>query len=317
MKGLRVNRAKGERREARGMMILFLSVFIFQLSFSGCNPEARWVTEDVTITMEVTSVSAGFAECSFSTNRDAYYLISIERAREGYNPMEHQKQFMMLALDSANVKYLTWRNRLLREGEFNVAPFASHALQYGQVDHFFTGLEPDTEYWIYAFVVNPETQKPAGPLNLTTIHTAKASIFDIHFAYRVKGRWDYTYPLDKDGNINPYFPYIATTRDSAYMDMDEDEITGEFFYWIYSRFEHPDSTNVLYGVKAVENSGWQSSVYFEEGHTYYTCIADFDGMFDHFAIYKFVWTGDSCNYFFHETDSANIINKYRDWDWDE
>ena len=47
--------------------------------------------------MSVGRVSAGFAQCSFSTTKDAYYLISIEPVRAGYNPMDHQKQFMMLA----------------------------------------------------------------------------------------------------------------------------------------------------------------------------------------------------------------------------
>lgn len=277
-----------------------------------CSPEARWETDGVEISMKVITVSAGFAECSFSTNKDAYYLISIEPARVGYDPMQHQKQFMMLALDSANVAYLTWRNNLLKQGEFNIAPFSSHALQYGSVDHFFTGLLPDEDYWIYSFVVDPVKMTPVGSLNLATIHTTDSSIIDMHFAYRIKGWWDYIYPMDSTGHINTHFPYIATTEDSLSLVL-EGTLTDPYYYflsWTVWAFAFPDSVNVLYGVKATENDGWQSSSEFEKGHTYYTCIAGYDGLFEHMTIYKFTWTGDSCNYYFHDTDSANIVLQY-------
>ena len=141
--------------------------------------------------MSIKTVSAGFIECDFSTNVEAYYLIACVEAVEGENPLDHAKQFMTLALDSANVEYLTWRNKLLKEGEFNIAPFASHSLQYGPVTHFFTGLLPESDYWVYAFVVNPQTLQPAGKLYFERVTTLDESIMDVHFEYRIKGRWDY------------------------------------------------------------------------------------------------------------------------------
>lgn len=277
-----------------------------------CNPEAPWSTKNVEISMAINTVSAGFVECDFSTNKDAYYLINIEPARKGYDPMSHQKQFMMLVLDSVKLDYLMWRNDLLKDGEINIAPFASHSLQYGSIHHFFTGLAPETEYWVYAFVVNPNEQKPEGKLYLQTIKTTDESVLDIHFDYRVKGRWDYIYPVDSLGNIYSRFPYIATTMDSAMMMKDDTVAIAEFLVWVYHQFEEPDWANVLYGVKAVENDGWTSSVEFEEDHTYYTAIAGFDGIFDQLTLYKFHWTGDSCNLYFQDTDSANIMRMLLD-----
>ena len=289
------------------------------LALSSCNPEAKWETKDVEIQMNISTVSAGYIECSFSTNKEAYYLIAIEPARDDYNPMEHQKQFMMLALDSANLAYLAWRNKLLQRGEFNVAPFSSHALQYGSVNHFFTGLWWDTDYWIYAFVVNPETMKPEGKLYLERVTTTSESIIDVHFDYRVKGRWDYIYPVDTNGNIFARFPYIATTRDSLTLVEDslytEEAAVTYFWFWCAERFLNlTDDVDIHYGVHAVENYGIQSSEYWEEGHTYYTIISGYDGSFKQATVYKFVWTGDSCNFYFHDTDSANIVNKYIDWE---
>ena len=286
--------------------------------FSSCNPDAKWETKDVDIQMSISTVSAGFVECNFSTSKEAYYLVAIEEVRENYDPMAHQKQFMMLALDSANVEYLAWRNSLLKQGEFNIAPFSSHALQYGSVNHFFTGLYPDTEYWVYAFVVNPVAMKPEGKLYLERVKTTSESIIDIHFDYRVKGRWDYIYPVDSLGNIYARFPYIATTRDSLTLAEDElytDEAAVTYFwFWCAERFMNlTEDVNIHYGVHAVENDGYQSSEYWEAGHTYYTVISGYDGSFKQATVYKFVWTGDSCNFYLHDTDDTNLVNKYITW----
>ena len=279
------------------------------LCLCACNPEAKWKTEDVEIYMSVKTVSAGFVECSFSTNKEAYYLIAVEEARDDYDPMLHQKQFMMLALDSANKDYITWRNALLKEGEFNVAPFASHALQYGSTDHFFTALIPETEYWVYAFVVNPNTLAPCGKLYLTRVKTTQESVVDVHFAYRVKGNWDYIYPMDSLNNIFVQFPYIATTRDSLEL-VAEDAYNPQLYFrlWMLNMFINPEQAKVLYGVKAVNNDGIDSHLKFQKGHTYYTGIGGFDGSFKQTTIYKFRWEGEDTEYYFIDTDSTNIAN---------
>ena len=61
---------------ARRTLLLCLSLGAMLLWFSSCNPEAPWATKDVIIQMKAKTVSAGFAEYSFSTNKEAYYLIA-------------------------------------------------------------------------------------------------------------------------------------------------------------------------------------------------------------------------------------------------
>ena len=286
--------------------------------FTSCDPDAKWVANDVTIKMEIVNVSAGFIECKFSTNKEAYYLVSIEEVKKGENPMDHQKQFMMLALDSANAEYISWRYDLLKQNEFNIAPFSSHALQYGSVDYFFTGLLPDTEYWVYAFVVDPETMKPTGKLYLQQVNTTLSSVMNIHFDYRIKGRWDYIYPLDTTETIFYRFPYIATTRDSLTLAADsvytDSDALWYFLVWTLERFLEPEKAKVLFGVHAVQNDGMQSSEYFEIGHTYYTAISGFDGSFKQTTVYKFTWTGDTCDMYLCEKDSSNIMPEYPEGD---
>ncbi|MBO7458719.1 MAG: hypothetical protein J6T80_05650 [Paludibacteraceae bacterium] len=291
---------------------LSLFVVLCSLLFASCNPEAPWTTKKVEISMKVETVSAGFVECSFATNKEAYYYIDITPMREGYDPMTQQKQFMSLALDSADIEYREWRSELLKKGEFNVAPFASHMLQYGPVDHFFTGLLPNTKYWIYAFAVNPETLKPAGRLNLISVTTTDESVVNVHFDYRVKGRWDYIYPVDSLGNINARFPYIASTIDSTLLHNKFPDISPQvfFMYWMLDLFISPEDADVLYGVKAVYNDGYNSWMDFEEGHTYYTAIGGFDGSFKQYTLYRFSWEGDSTELYFSEQQN---IKDGQDW----
>ena len=304
-------------RRIRGLVVRGLAVLCLALTlFAGCNPDAHWETSNVDISMSVQTVSAGYIECSFSTSKDAYYLVSCVPVEKGYDPMAHQKQFMTLALDSANMEYINWRYLLLKEGVTPIAPFASHALQYGKVDYFFTNLTPGTDYWVYAFIVNPETLKPAGKLHMMTLTTRETSVVDVRFEYRVRGRWDYIYPIYNDsindranyGKINSHFPYLAMTRDSLHLvdEYDnpmtpEDYFTQEFlFISEYNLTEH-----IRYGVQVAENNGENAYEDFQPGHTYYTAIVSFDGFIGNNVIYKFRWTGEDFNAYF--TDEDNIV----------
>ena len=231
-------------------------------------------------------------------------MIAIQPVQEGVDPMGNQKQFMQLALDSANIDYLNWRYRELKNGEFNIASFASHSLQYGETGRFFTNLTPDTEYWIYAFVVNPETLKPTSRLLLKTVRTTSKSVCNVHFEYRVRGLWDYIYPIDDFGRINDHFPYMAATRDSAFITDQFKETPEEFFtelFSIYSQYNIDEV--VLYGVHVTKNDGQNSDEHFEAGHTYYTAIVSYDGFMGNNVLYKFTWTGEDCELYMTEEDS--------------
>lgn len=272
-----------------------------------CSPEAKWETQDVTIKMNVKSLSAGFIDCVFSTSKDAYYLIDCVPVRNDYtNPYQQPKQFMTLAIDSAYIDYLEWRHWLLEAGEFHIAPFSSHSLQYGDVDKIFTNLTPDKDYWVYAFVVNPETLKPAGKLYIQTVHTSDSSKYNVHFDYRIRGMYDYIYPInEEDASINYFFPYLAATRDSAFLQDDMKETPEDYFtnlFVAYSEFDLKEL--VRYGVQVTKNDGLNSDIEFEEGHTYYTAIVSYDGWMGNNVIYKFTWTGEDCDLFF--TDEDNI-----------
>ena len=296
-------KVRGERMKVKGISVLCILYSVF---FASCNPDAPWTTQDVTVRMHAKAVSAGYAEVSFSTDKDAYYFIDCVPVREGENPLDHPKQFMMLALDSAYTAYIEWRNWLLKSGEFNIAPFSSHMLQYGAVNHFFTNLKPETDYWVYAFVVDPQKQVPVGKLYLETITTPDHSIMDVHFDYRVRGQWDYIYPLNPDGKINNSYPYLAATRDSVYLADEAQQSPEEYFSDLFDFLAEMNYVkDIRYGVQVVLNDGVDSDVLFELGHTYYTAIAGFDGVVGGGVIYKFTWLGEDYEAYF--TNEDNIV----------
>ena len=127
---------------------------------------------------------------------------------------------------------------------------------------------------------------------------------DVHFDYRIRGLWDYIYPLNPDGKINNHFPYLAATRDSATITDIHGQTPEEYFTELFLAMSLYDlKDNIRYGVNVVYNDGYSSDETFEEGHTYYTAIVSFDGFIGNNVIYRFVWTGEEMEAYFTEKNS--------------
>ena len=279
--------------------------------FAACNPEVAAYTEDVEITIDVEQVSAGFAQVRFSTNKEAFYLISIQPTKEGIDPQKIAKTFMLLSLDSAYADYLYWRNKQLQQNIPFVADFSSHSLQYGDIKHFFTLLQPSMEYWVYAFVVDPKTNKPAGKLFVETITTDSISTIPLQFEYRIDGYWDYIYPVDSTGEIVSTTPWVGETMDSITIREAGWRVPGEYFFDRFKNVYYEDYERILYGIYAHENNGigdGTSNTHFEEGKTYYTAMAALDAPLvfplpkNVYNVYRFTWMGDSTSLYFTPAD---------------
>ena len=290
-----------------------LYLLIIQVLILGCSTESKYKVGNVTLDLEVINVSSGFCEVNFVTSKPAYYYIAAEKVREGVDPMKIEKQFKTLSLDYAYMNYINWRYELLYKGEPHIAEFSSHSLQYGEVTHFFTSLEDDTDYWVYGFIVDPKTNSPAGKLVIQAIHTKPTSEEKITFKYRINDTWDYVYPLDETGKINPNIPWVGETIDSLVLRNEINPVTpGYYFIDRMNILREDDSTNIFYGMYAHNNDGigdGSSTTEFEEGHTYYTAMASFDGPiilegeYKNYAIYKFTWTKGMKRVFTKEDDT--------------
>lgn len=295
---------------AFGAVPLILAV---SLMAAACKTEAKYSTKKVTLSMKVVQKSCGFAEVEFHTSKDAYYYVAAEKVREGTDPTAISSQFMTLSLDYAYKEYINWRYELLYNGEKHVADFSSHSLQYGDLDYFFTGLEADTDYWIYGFVVDPKTNAPAGDLVLETVRTDATSKIKVHFNYRVSDTWDYVYPTDKDGQLTFLIPWLGETMDSLTLRNElKAAAPGRYFAQRFTELRESGKGTILYGMYAHNNDGvgdGTSSTLFEDGHTYYTAIASFDGPlimegeYRNWNIYKFKWSAGLKRSFTPEDDT--------------
>lgn len=262
-------------------VVCCLLMFVTVVGATGCDTEAKYSTSKVNLDMHIVQKSCGFIEAKFHTNKDAYYYISIEKVREGVDPMQIETQFKTLALDYAYKEYINWRYELLYNGVKHIAEFSSHCLQYGDQDYFFTGLDEDTDYWVFAFVVDPKTNSPAGKLVLNTMRTDATSKRKMHFNYRVNGTWDFVYPIDESGELTSVIPWLGETIDSVTL---RDELKaaapGRYFAERFQELRRSEDRHVFYGMYAHNNDGegdGTSKTEFEKGHTYYTAVASFDG----------------------------------------
>ena len=297
-----------------GQAIFAMCIGVCLICFAACNPEVAAHTEGVEITINVEQVSAGFAQVSFSTNKEAFYLISIQPTQEGIDPQQIAKTFMLLSLDSAYVDYLYWRNKQLQQYIPFVADFSSHSLQYGDITHFFTLLQPKTEYWVYAFVVDPNTNKPAGKLFVETITTDSISTIPLQFEYRVDGYWDYIYPVDSTGEVVSTIPWVCETIDSVTIREGGWRVPGEYFFSRFKDVYYEDYERILYGIYAHKNDGvgdGTSVTHFKEGVTYYTGMAALDAPLvfplprNIYNIYRFTWRGDTTNFYLTPAQSLD------------
>lgn len=294
----------------------FLAVsaaFVLLLCLNACNPKVKAVSGDqVEVKLETQIISSGFMRVRFSTNKEAYYHIGIVPKQDApdISSVSGAKGFMALMLDRAYAEYLLWRSDLLAQGTPYVAEFATHSLQYGSVEHDFTLLKPDTEYLIFAFPVNAQTNQPDGRLFVQNIATTQKSAYedDLEFEYRIRGYWDYVYPVSLKGELLNYVPWAGATADSA--ELREAGYARPAIYFLelfdeYTTFQESD--RVHFGIYIQNNNGegdGTSYTCFLPGHTYYTGIALMDGYLSKKAsvIYKFHWTDEDTQYLFHHAD---------------
>lgn len=282
------------------------------------NIKPYYATDYVTLDMKVLRVGAGFCHVKVDvkafdgTTDEAWYMLGICLEQEC--PAGDQ-QLMDWAVRNAKIKYDAWKHEQEKGDPVVIADFASHSLKYGDTETFFNYLESDNDYLVYCFVMDPETEKPVGKLYKEKIRTNYASMLNVNFDYRVKGYWDYVYPKDRtSGKMVSDIPWVAKTADSLDIRRSGAEIPYDYFMDNFNKKIEDKSLRILYGMYAYNNDGigdLGEAVCFEEGHTYYTFIASFDGWLADFAQYKFTWTGPDMEIVLTQKDDC-----YGDWNVD-
>lgn len=280
----------------KSYIILYLASLLTVLCLTSCDPDAIYYTKDVTVKIEQKRKSLSYVEAEFTTNKEAYYYMNIlpDTDTEFVNLMRNNpRQFMNLMIDSAYVEYVSWRYSFLKAGESNVADFASHSLRYGPVKKFFQNLKEGSKYHLFAFAVDPSSNKPIGNLYTLDVETLTHQTVNIHFNARVSGNWFYIYPLDEKGKVIDFSPYVWSYIDEEFFEEKYEKNPEAFLRFLLYGDEKEGSVDITADISSmgIDVDNDNESQVLEPGMTCYIIIASLDGGINKITEYKFVYNG--------------------------
>ena len=263
------------------------------LMLAGCKTESKYHLLGVKFEIEVASVTKGYIHTYFYPSTVAYYVTGCMPVNDNYDPINKSRQFMTLMVDSLYIDYLDWRYDYLRNQEDYIADFASHSLQYGDSEKYFQNLQPDTDYWVYAFVVDPGTKEPFDKLWLTTVRTDSLSTCRAFFETRVQSSYFYMYPRESEGGeILGNVPYTGGIVDALDL-MEAFPLPLDFEGKLDKYSERAYNLAVDYGIlDDITYTGVKQINYagrFKNGHTYYIIIGELQGGIYNRAYFRFVY----------------------------
>lgn len=271
--------------------IILMGVLLLLCGVS-CTTKSKFHLIGVEFDIQINEITRGYIHTSFYPSTVAYYVTGCMPVNDEYDPVEKSGQFMTLMVDSLYQDYLKWRYDYLKNQEDFIADFASHSLQYGDSEKYFQNLKPDTDYWVYAFVVDPYSKEPFDNLWLQTVHTDSLLTYSVYFDTRVQGSYFYLYPRSSEGGpIVEDVPYTGMVVDSLDVidnhSLKHSSIVSQLQF--YSDMEYSMAVNygilsqITYtGVRQINYSGkWT------DGHDYFIIMGELQGGIFNRTYYRF------------------------------
>lgn len=271
--------------------ILYVLAFVALLA--SCNKEAIYTTRPcrIDINLEQKNVTASYAIAEFTPQNVSTYYYADVVPMERFKGIKDEQRFMQLCVDSLYRDYINWRYEYLVKSEKYIANFANHCLCYGSDSRYFKDLNPENDYVLFAFCVNPETNQPIGQLYSLPFRTSVLKRSDMTFQVMFLEREDGTYvsvvPSDDDEN------FVWEWEDKDYFS--ENKITVEEYA------EYLKKTYKEYGMgEYMYSKGSQSYKCqpgdLEDGHEYIVLAIGYDGewttkVFTHEFSYPFEGEG--------------------------
>ena len=237
---------------------------------SACSGEAEYITKQTRINLYVKDgeLRAGVVKIDITPENDKIYYFCDILTPDKYTPGTGDERFMQLTLDSLYRDYIDWRYDLLKENSPYVATFSSHCLCYGCDERMFADLKPDTDYIVYAYCVNPETNQPMGDLYWRAIHTATIQSSDLTFEWKFQNNQLVVIP----SNDTDYYLLYVIEKDVV-----DDYYEGDCEAFLQMLIE----AYCEYGLmeKQLRNSisKYDFSDELEDDRTYYIILAGYDG----------------------------------------
>lgn len=256
----------------KSSVIAILAFAIAAGSAISCSDKAEFISgyTPIKISVENNAIRATQLKVSIEPENDKVYYFCDVVEKSVHTPGQGDLRFMQLTLDSLYRDYIDWRYQLLRENANYVAPFSSHCLSYGKDYRIFLNLKPNTNYYVYAYCVNPETNQPIGGLYTLPIKTTEVKPSTMTFTWERKG----THVAVTPSNDEELYIWDVVEEEmlTEWYDSDPEEYLKEYV-------EAYIAMDMLRDDICQSITGFNFDYMFQEGGTYYFIVAGYDGEF--------------------------------------
>lgn len=254
--------------------ILLLCGLLMLMGWVACDPVSDYQTRPVKIYLTVQDelLTAGTLTVDVEPKDDrVYYYCGIIRASDFH--WTNTSNFMNYMLDSLEMDYKRWRSTLLKTDIDYVASFESHCLSYGIDARTFSGLQPETNYIVYAFCVDPDTRTPMGELWMLHVTTRAYRQSELTFTYSIEHKDDGVWmTIEPSADEEPFLWDIVDEEDVEGHNLTPQGYVNQAAAIYHTTGQAPITTT--YGFVHFNMSEMLS-----EGKTYCLMVVGYDGDF--------------------------------------
>lgn len=206
----------------------FLVIAVLLAAAVACSYEQKISYKATALHVALDVIKSNYILVSVQPDNDKVFYLIAPVKRTAYDEctqkMGKSDEYVMQAIiDSSRAYYNTWLGYAIRPDDKYIATFQDLMLYYAAQSRYFTGLTPDTEYYLCTFCVHPDKQIPIGSLSKTYFKTPAIGIeqsdmtFDFMFR-NAGGTTNHCYikPTSKStGKIckDPYFADFVSEDD--------------------------------------------------------------------------------------------------------
>ena len=143
-----------------------------------CSSKPLVIGVDTTLTFEISDLKGTQLRVTATPEFDmCWFLFDILPVEEFQKKISGatEEAFMQSALDNLGKQYDNISGAYREGGAAYVAGFDDMMLYFGKSSVYYTGLTPETDYYVLGFCVDPMSRKPSGPLQKMKFRTTAIS----------------------------------------------------------------------------------------------------------------------------------------------
>lgn len=132
-----------------------------------CNYQSEIRNRDTTLDLQLLDLGGNYAYVQVAPANDyTLYCASVMEVDkyDRYMSLMSEEEFQKLVMDSISVHYYRWRTTWYGNTDKYVADIVEHEYAVSTGTRYFLHLEPQTDYYVYAFCVNSNLSGPLGPI---------------------------------------------------------------------------------------------------------------------------------------------------------